>query len=196
MAKPTKYKDCMFQQGAILNKKPVYAPSSHFYGQEKDLPDTILGEKCIIGANAIVYAGTVLGDRVFVADGANIRENCQIGSDTIIGRNVTVELNTKIGRFCKIQTAAHITGDCVIEDYVFIGPEVCTMNDKYMGASDKPMLGPHFKDYCRVGANATILAGITIGKYAVVGAGSVVTKDVPDYEVWVGNPARFLKKVE
>ncbi len=194
MESNSKYKNCVIQQDVILSKQPTYSPSSHFFGQEKKLPDTVLGEKCIICAQAVVYAGTVLGDRVFVADGANIREGCEIGDDTIIGRNVTVECNTKIGKKCKIQTAAHITGDVIIEDNVFVGPECTTMNDKFMRTSDIEMRGPTFKKNSRIGANATVLAGLTIGENSVVGAGSVVTKDVPDGEIWVGNPAKFLKK--
>ena len=194
MDSDSKYKNCVIQQDVILSKQPIYSPSSHFFGQEKNLPDTVLGENCIICAQAIIYAGTVLGDRVYVADGANIREGCEIGDDTIIGRYVTVENNTKIGKKCKIQTGAYITGECIIEDYVFVGPEASTTNDKYMQTTDRKMKGPTFREHCRVGGNATILGGVIIGKNSVVGAGSVVTKDVPDGEIWVGNPAKFLKK--
>ena len=194
MDSESKYKNCVIQQDVILNKQPIFGTASEFFGQEKVLPDTVLGEQCIICARAVIYAGTVLGDRVFVGDGANIREGCEIGDDTMIGRNVTVECNTKIGKKCRIQTASHVTGDCILEDGVFLGGEVHTMNDKYMGATDREMKGPTFKENCRVGGNATILPGVTIGKDSVVGAGSVVTKNVPDGEVWVGNPAKFLKK--
>ena len=193
MDSDSKYKNSVIQQDVILSKQPIYSPSSHFFGQEKNLPDTIIGENCIICAHAVIYAGTVLGNRVYIADGANIREGCDIGDDTIIGRYVTVENNTKIGKKCKIQTGAYITGECIIENFVFVGPEACTTNDKYMQTTDRKMKGPTFKEHCRVGGNATILAEVTIGKNSVVGAGSVVTKDVPDGEIWVGNPAKFLK---
>ena len=106
---------------------------------------------------------------------------------------VTVECNTKIGKRSKIQTAAHITGDCIIGDDVFVGPEVTTMNDLYMGARETEMKGPIIEDGALIGGNATLLPGVRIGKNAVVGAGSVVTKDVPANEVWVGNPARKIK---
>ena len=97
MDSDSKYKNSVIQQDVILSKQPIYSPSSHFFGQEKNLPDTVIGENCIICAHAVIYAGTVLGDRVYIADGANIREGCDIGDDTIIGRYVTVENNTKIG---------------------------------------------------------------------------------------------------
>lgn len=182
------------QKNVILNKQPVFGPTSHFAGKEKELPPTIIGESSIICSFAVIYAGTTLGKQVFVADGASIRENVQIGDNTIIGRNVTIELNTKIGSRTKIQTSAHITGDCIIGDDVFIGPEACTMNDTYMGAKDDlTMTGPILEDGCLVGGNSTILPGIRIGKNAVVGAGAVVTKDVPPNEIWVGNPAKFIK---
>ncbi|MHA1777608.1 MAG: N-acetyltransferase [Promethearchaeia archaeon] len=181
------------QEHAILNKQPVYGPNSHFAGQERTLPPTEIGEGSIICSQAVVYAGTKIGKKVFVADGASIRENVVIDDMAIIGRMVTVECNTKIGKRSKIQTAAHITGDCIIGDDVFVGPEVTTMNDLYMGARETEMKGPIIEDGALIGGNATLLPGVRIGKNAVVGAGSVVTKDVPANEVWVGNPARKIK---
>ncbi len=113
----------------------------------------------------------------------------------MIGRNVTVECNTKIGEGTKVQTAAHITGDCIIGKNCFIGPEVTTMNDLYMGAKETEMQGPILEDGVLIGGNATLLPGVRIGENSVVGAGSVVTKDIPANQVWVGNPAKYLKPV-
>ena len=183
------------QEHVILNKQPVFGPNSLFAGQKKELPQTEIGDGSIICTYAVIYAGTKIGKKVFIADGASIRENVVIGDNAMIGRNVTIECNTKIGEGTKIQTAAHITGDCIIGKNCFIGPEATTMNDLYMGAKEIEMKGPILGDGVLIGANATLLAGVKVGDNSVVGAGSVVTKDVPPNEVWVGNPAKFLKVV-
>ncbi|MHA1684460.1 MAG: acyltransferase [Promethearchaeota archaeon] len=189
-------KGVIIQDNVVIGKRPERASISHFKkaGGEDTFPPTVIGDYVTICTGAVIYAGTTIGNNAFIGDNANIRENSSVGENTIIGRNVTVECNTRIGKNSKIQTAAHITGDCTIGDGVFIGPEACTMNDKYMGlVEEQQMSGPIFEDGCAVGGNATILPGIRIGKNAIVGAGSVVTKDVPEKEVWVGNPAKKIK---
>ncbi|MEE9294170.1 MAG: DapH/DapD/GlmU-related protein [Phycisphaerae bacterium] len=159
-------------------------------------PPIRIAQECIIGSHVVLYAGVVLQDRVMVADLASIREGSVIKSKASIGRGVLVEYDTVVGERCKIQTGCHLTGNMIIEADVFFGGEVHTMNDKQLDR-DKglPMVGPHIKRGARVGGNATVLPGITVGFDSVVGAGAVVTKDVPDGTIVVGNPARFLKRV-
>ncbi len=183
------------QDHVILSKQPVFGPSSLFVGQEKDFPPTEIGEGSIICTYAVIYAGTKIGKKVFVADGASIRENVVIGDNVMVGRNVTIENNSTIGDGTKIQTGAHITGECIIGKNCFIGGEVSTTNDFFMGAKEAKMKGPILEDGVLIGSNATLLPGVRIGENSVVGAGSVLTKDVPPNEVWVGNPAKFLKVV-
>lgn len=154
-----------------------------------------IGNDSLIGCSCVIYAGTKIGEKCMVGDLASIREKCEIGDSTIIGRAVTVEYETKIGNNTKIQTACHITGNMTIEDNVFFGPEVTTMNDRYMDRIGEPLGGPHIKKGARIGGNATILPGIMIGKDAIVGAGSVVTKNVNDYTIVVGVPAKPIKIV-
>jgi acetyltransferase-like isoleucine patch superfamily enzyme len=148
-----------------------------------------IGKGCRIGNNVVVYAGTELGEGVMIGDLASVREKTSIGPSTVIGRSATVECRTRIGSRCLIQTGAYITADMVIEDDVFIGPEVSTSNDKYMSRKPYALAGPHIKERASIGNNATLLPGVTIGRQAVVGAGSVVTKDVPDNSTVVGVPA-------
>lgn len=83
----------------------------------------------------------------------------------------------------------------IIEDHVFFGPLVTSMNDKYMDRAEETFKGPHVKRGARIGGNATLLPGITIGEEAVIGAGAVVTKDVGPYTVAVGVPAKPIKEV-
>lgn len=181
------------QDHAVIGRQPI---SSAISTHRTSRCDPIrIGRECIIGSHVVLYAGAELEDGVMVADLASIREATVIKSKAIIGRNVLVEYDTVVGRRCKIQTGSHLV-DMTIEDDVYIGPQVSIMNDKQLDRDkDLPMAGPHIKSGARIGGNATILPGITIGADSVVGAGAVVTKDVPEGVIVVGNPARYLKDV-
>jgi acetyltransferase-like isoleucine patch superfamily enzyme len=180
--------------GAVIGKQPARAKRSIF--QDKDrpqLPPAVVGANCTIGAQAVVYAGCTISDDVFVADLATLRENVTIGDSTIVGRNVTVENFTSVGSKCKLETNCYITAYSTIEDFCFIAPMVTTTNDNYLGRTEERF--KHFKGVTvkrggRIGAGAVILPGIEIGADAVVGAGALVTKDVPARTVVVGVPAR------
>ncbi len=173
----------------VLGKLPSKNNKMAVKPQESLSPLTI-ADDVTIGSNVVIYRGTSLARDVLVADLASIRERVTIGESTIVGRAVTIEPKTSIGRRVTIQTASYITSDMVIEDEVFIGPCCSSSNDKYMGRGNYVHQGPIIKKRARIGNNATLLPGITIGQEAVVGAGAVVTKDVEDLQTVVGNPAR------
>lgn len=154
----------------------------------------VIGKGTKLGSLVSIYAGTNLGDHVFVGDHASIREAVTIGTGTVIGRSAIVELNTTIGVNCTIQTSAYVTGDTIIEDNVFIGPCVSMSNDKYMGAKAYEMKGPHIETGAKIGNNATLLPGVRVGAGTIVGAGAVVTKDTGNDVVVAGVPARLLKE--
>jgi UDP-2-acetamido-3-amino-2,3-dideoxy-glucuronate N-acetyltransferase len=179
---------------SIIGRQPKSAAIST-RKVERTLPPLQIGDRCTIGALATLYAGTKIGVGAMVADMASIREMCVVKDYAIIGRGVLMEYETVVGEYSKIQTGCHITGNMVIEDHVFFGAEVTTMNDKYMDRTDESFAGPYIKSGARVGCNATLLPGVVIGKEAVIGAGAVVTKDVPDYKVAVGVPAQVIKDV-
>lgn len=172
-------------------------------GTQKPQRKTRIGKNTRILTGAVIYNGCDIGRNVLVADGANIRENCVVGDYSVIGRHVCVEMNTRIGKHVLIETQAHITGNCVIEDYVFVGPHVTTGNDKKLmhspnfrkNITKNPLKGPVIKKGARIGMDACILPGITIGEEAVIGAGAVVTKDVPPYTVAFKVPAEKIKQV-
>lgn len=173
-------------------------------GSQKAIRKTRIGEGSRILTGAIVYNGCNIGKRCLIADHASIRENCIIGDYSVVGRNVCIENNTIIGSHVLIETQAHITGNMIIEDYVFIGPNVTTMNDKIMGhplqfrpklAKKIRLIGPTIKKGARIGSAACILPGVVIGEEAVVGAGAVVTKNVPPRAIVIQNPAKIVKKV-
>jgi len=113
-----------------------------------------------------------------------IGEGCKIHSHTWIGDNV------KIGNNCKIEAFVFIPDGVTIEDDVFIGPHVCFTNDKYPPSGGRHWAKTLVKEGAAIGANATILPGITIGRKALIGAGSVVTENVMAFTTVVGNPAK------
>lgn len=127
---------------------------------------------------------------------------CQIGDETKIGAFVEIQKNATVGVRCKISTHSFICEGVHLADEVFIGHGVMFVNDRYPTAtnSDGSLKTDH--DWCvtpttvgkgaAIGSNATILCGIKIGTYALIGAGAVVTRDVPDYAIVVGNPARCI----
>ncbi len=127
---------------------------------------------------------------------------CEIGENCKIGAFVEIRKQVKIGNNVKIQAFAFIPEGVTIENGVFIGPHACFTNDKIprainpdgslMNADDWEMIPTLVKQGASIGANATIVCGITIGEYALVGAGAVVTNDVPAYAIMVGVPARVV----
>lgn len=142
---------------------------------------------------------TKLGDNVMIhhPDLVNIY-GCTIGNNSKIGTFVEIQKGVSIGRNCKIQSFVFIPPGVTIEDGVFIGPHVCFTNDKNpkaVGAdgelnNDWTLTPTVVKRGASIGANSTIVCGVTIGEFAMIGAGSVVTKDVPAHTVFYGVPAK------
>lgn len=132
----------------------------------------------------------------------HIRRGAQIGADCVLGRGVFVDAGVQIGSRVKIQNYVSVFHGVTIEDGVFVGPHVCFTNDmlpravnpdmSLKAADDWEMVATLVRAGAAIGANATIVCGVTIGRWAMVGAGSVVTHDVPDYALVVGNPARHI----
>jgi acetyltransferase-like isoleucine patch superfamily enzyme len=134
----------------------------------------------IIGEGTIIWQYSIILKRARIGSNCNINALCFIENDVVIGNNVT------------IKCGVHLWDGITIEDNVQIGPSAVFTNDKYPRAKDYSYTLARIiiKRGASIGANATILGGVTIGSFAMVGAGSVVTKDVPDGELWYGNPAK------
>jgi len=181
----------------IVGKSPMKSVLSALT-KEKELPPAEIGTGALIGASVIIYRGCKIGKNTLVADLASIREEVTIGETTIIGRGVTIENRTTIGSRCKIETSAYICGLSSIGDGCFIAPEVTFTNDNFLGRTKerfKYHKGVTMLKGARIGANATILPGITIGEDGLVAAGSVVTKDVPARKIVMGQPAKVVRVV-
>lgn len=145
-----------------------------------------------------------LGEGVKVYDFVNLY-GCKIGDNTKIGTFVEVQKGVNIGANCKISSHTFICEGVTIEDDVFIGHGVMFINDIYPRATsggalqteaDWDCIPTLIKKGASVGSNATILGGVTIGEGSLVGAGSVVTKNIPDQTIVAGNPARIIRKIE
>jgi acetyltransferase-like isoleucine patch superfamily enzyme len=181
---------------AVVGKQPSLSPRST--ARREPLEPLVIGAGTIVSTGAIVFAGTKLGERVIVGDAARVRERCVVGDDVVIGSGSLVENDTTIGALTKIQAEAYITAYSTLEDEVFIAPCVVTTNDNFMGRTEKRrelVRGPTIRRGARIGGGAVLCPGVEIGEEAFVGAGAVVTKDVPPRVVVVGNPARVLRDV-
>jgi UDP-2-acetamido-3-amino-2,3-dideoxy-glucuronate N-acetyltransferase len=189
-------KGCKVLDGAVVGKEPSLSPRSST--KREKLPPAEIGAGAIVSTGAIVFAGARIGARAIVGDQACVRERVVVGDDVVIGRGVLIENDTTIGALARIQANAYITSYSTVEEEVFIAPGVQTTNDNFMGRTEKRhelMKGPTIRRGARVGGAAVLCPAVEIGTEAFVGAGAVVTKDVPARKVVVGNPARILRDV-
>ena len=147
-------------------------------------------------ANVSVDAKIGNGTKIWI--NSQIRENSCIGENCIISKDTYIDAEVKIGNNCKIQNGVSVYQGVSIEDDVFVGPNACFTNDKVPRAFDPEwkITSTLVKKGVSIGANATIVCGISIGEYAMIAAGSVVTRNVEPYSLVMGNPARHYSYVD
>ena len=183
-------------EGAVVGKQPTLSPRST--AKREPLAPTTIGDGTIVSTGAIVFAGSTIGARVILGDQSCVRERVEVGDDVVLGRGSYIENDTTVGALTKIQAEAYITAYSTLEDNVFIAPCVVTTNDNWMGRTEQRfgnIKGPTIRRGARVGGGAILCPGVEIGEEAFVGAGAVVTRDVPPRKLVVGNPARVLRDV-
>jgi acetyltransferase-like isoleucine patch superfamily enzyme len=183
--------------GAQIGHQVILGEPEHGYALRANHPGagglTLIGAGVILRAGAIVYADTAVGQDTTIGHHALLRTGVSVGSASQLAANLTVERGTRIGDEVRCSPGSHLTADTVIEDRAFIGAGVRTINDKELIWRDpeheSPLLPPRFGYGCRVGSGAVILAGVTVGRHAMVGAGAVVTHDVAERTIVYGVPA-------
>ncbi len=190
---------CIIMDGAVLGRIPI-ANRSTTLPVRSEFSELLIGAGTIVGCNSVLYTGSRVGNRVMIGDLTSIREGANIGDDVVLGRGVMLLANCKIGARTRIQDQAHIVGNMIVEEDVFIGMGVITTNDNDVyttrfGATAADLKPPTIRRLAVIGAGATILPGVEIGMGAMVGAGAVITKDVPAWTVVAGVPAHFTRNI-
>ena len=178
----------------ICNDCIIGEPLASYYEDDAyKNPTTIIGNNSLLRSHSIVYAGVELGDnfncghRVTIREFTIFKKNCRVGTVSDIQGYST------FGNNCWLHSNVHIGQKSKIGDFVFIYPYVVLTNDP-TPPSDT-CIGPTIGDYSQIAVFSVLLPGVKIGKHALVGAGSVVSKDVEDYQLVLGNPSKFIKDV-
>ncbi|MBI4712290.1 MAG: N-acetyltransferase [Planctomycetes bacterium] len=189
MKKASLGKGYQIEKGVVVGYKP---------GRTIADPVLRIGKSAHIRSGTVIYGGSTIGANLETGHNVVIREENRIGDNFAVWNNSVIDYGCQIGHNVKVHSNVYIAQFTTIEDNVFIAPGVSIANDLHPGCafSKKCMRGPVIKKGAQIGVNATILPFITIGAGAVIGSGSVVTKDVPPHSVACGNPARVIKKTK
>ena len=155
-------------------------------------------EQIFIHDTASVDPRSEIGSGSKIWMNVQVRETAKIGSQCVISKDVYIDESVSIGNRCKIQNSVSVYKGVEIDDDVFVGPNACFTNDLIPRAfnQDWKISKTFVGKGASIGANATIICGVTIGSYSMIGAGAVVTKDVPKYSLVVGNPAKVVGMVD
>jgi acetyltransferase-like isoleucine patch superfamily enzyme len=181
---------------AVVGKQPSLGARST--ASREPLPPTTIGDGTVVSTGAIVFAGSTVGANCIVGDQSCIRERVTMADDCVLGRGSLIENDTTVGAGTRVQAGAYITAYSTLEEDVFVAPCVVTTNDNFMGRTERRkelMRGPTIRRGARIGGGAILCPAVEIGEEAFVGAGAVVTRDVPPRVVVVGSPARVLRPV-
>lgn len=166
-------------------------------GQLTGARQTQIGDGANINSHTVIYAGNKIGRNFRSGHNVLLREDNEIGQDVSIGSGSNVEHHVRIGNGVRLHSNVFVPELSVLEDFCWLGPNVVLTNARYptSRSAKQQLAGPYIEKGARIGANTTILPGIRIGAGALVGAGAVVTVDIPPGAVVVGNPARIINQV-
>jgi acetyltransferase-like isoleucine patch superfamily enzyme len=183
------------EDGAVLGRAPLLA--AHSSARGGDAGPLVVGSGASIGTGAVAFGGARIGEGAIVGDHTHIREGATLGEDTVVGRGTAIGPAASIGARVRLQTNVWLTGWTTVEDDVFVGPGLVSMNDDTMArlAPGERLDGPVLRRACRVGGGVLLTPGVEVGEEAFVGAGAVVTRDVPPGAIVMGVPARVTGTV-
>jgi len=164
------------------------------YNSEK----TIIGDDALIRSGTVIYAGNIIGSHFQTGNKTNIREFNRIGDNVSIGTLSVVEHHVKISDGVRIHSQAFIPEYTKLEKGCWVGPNVVLTNARFPKHSDvkSELKGATICSNAKIGANATLLPGINVAENSLIGAGSVVTKDVPEDVIVAGNPACVIRNID
>jgi acetyltransferase-like isoleucine patch superfamily enzyme len=178
----------------IAHNCVIGEPLNDYYSNnEYNNPVTVIGANSLIRSHAIIYAGNKLGENVSTGHRVTLRENNLIGHHTVIGTLSDVQGNVTIGQYCRLYSNVHISSLSVIGDFVSLYPYVVMTNDPYPPSDDQK--GGTIDDYTQVGAHSVILSAVKVGKNCLIGANSSVTKNIPEFSLAMGDPARIVMDI-
>jgi len=181
-------KGCIIEDFVIIGAPPK--------GHNPGALETVIGDNAVIRSHTVIYAGNKIGANFQTGNKANIRELNKIGDDVSVGTLSVVEHHVTIGNGVRIHSQVFIPEFSILEEECWIGPNAVLTNAKYPKATNakNELKGAITGKNAKIGANVTILPGVTIGENSLIGAGSVVTKDTDANSVYAGNPAGFIRR--
>ncbi|MDP3565091.1 MAG: DapH/DapD/GlmU-related protein [Methanoregula sp.] len=161
--------------------------------QKSGFLGTTIGKNSVIRSGTILYCDVITGDFFQTGHNVVIREETRIGDHVSIGTATVIDGHTTIGNDVSLQSRVYIPTNTRIGNHVFIGPNAIFTNDRYPPNRSGKLSGPQVMDGAAIGANTTILPGVCIGECALVAAGAIVTRDVPDHMMAIGTPAKIME---
>jgi len=189
------YDNVVIKDNAVIcNDCVIGEPLSGYYSNtDYSNPVSTIGPNALIRSHTIIYAGCNIGESFSCGHRVTIRENSRIGKFCRIGTVSDLQGNLEIGDYCWLHSNVHIGQQSKLGNFVFIYPYVVLTNDPTPPSNI--CIGPTIGDYSQVAVFSVLLPGVKIGKHCLVGAGSIVGKDVADYQLVLGSPARPIKDV-
>ncbi len=194
--------DCRILDGAVIGRL-THRTRSLTRSSVSSYQPVSIGKGGVIGCHVVLYTDIAIGQAVLLGDGVSIREGCVLDDGVLLGRYVTVNYSSRIGARTRIMDSTHITGNATIGEDCFVSVLVSTTNDNDvylrrfdLSDHDEDFVGPTLGRYVMVGSGASLNPGTRIGDGAIVGAGAVVTRDIPPWTVALGIPARPVRTVE
>jgi len=176
----------------VCNDCVVGEPMNDYYYDENYInPETIIGDGALIRSHTIIYCGSEFGEKMSTGHRVTIREKCIVGRNFSIGTISDMQGYTEVGNYCRFHSNVHIGQQSKIGNFVFIYPYVVLTNDPHPPSNI--CKGPTIGDFSQIAVLSVILPNVKLGKHVLIGAGSVVSKNVDDFMLVAGNPAKLIK---